>query len=210
LPCDAAAAGETAAADTLERRYVFMSANSLYKDSPHGDKTSKNEWRILPTEPSVARSSIVEPVSDQRPATPATDTDTQHCRYCTETLPPGARECPLCLREVADHSPERRARLSQPASAISRPPTDASLRAATISPGAITTVHGAATARGRAVYTLESPVQCPECDSEITTIHVIRVVRTQVSFTSTLPRKAYVIACPACRKLVSAGLSGLF
>ena len=59
------------------------------------------------------------------------------------------------------------------------------------------------------MYTLESPAQCPECDTEITTIHVIRVLRTQVSFTSTLPRKAYVIACPACRKLLSAGLSGL-
>jgi hypothetical protein len=34
-------------------------------------------------------------------------------------------------------------------------------------------------------------------------------MRTQVSFTSTLPRKAYVIACPACRRLLSAGLSGL-
>jgi hypothetical protein len=62
---------------------------------------------------------------------------------------------------------------------------------------------------GGAVYTLESPAQCPECNTEIDTIHVIRVMRTQVSFTSTLPRKAYVIACPACRRLLSAGLSGL-
>ena len=45
--------------------------------------------------------------------------------------------------------------------------------------------------------------------SEINTINVIRVMRTHVSFTSTLPRKAYVITCPACRKLLSAGLSGL-
>jgi hypothetical protein len=185
-----------------------MSANSLYKDAPDGDRTNKHDWRILPSEP-VARSSIVQPVSDQRPAMPATDT--QHCRYCTETLPPGARECPLCLREVTDHSPERRARLSQPATAISRPATDASLRAATISPGPITTVHGSsAPAAGGAVYTLESPALCPECNTEITTIHVIRVLRTQVSFTSTLPRKAYVTTCPVCRKLLSAGLSGLF
>ena len=184
-----------------------MSANSLYKDAPDDDKTNKHDWRILPSEP-IARSSIVQPVSDQRPAAPATATE--HGRYCTETLPPGARECPLCLREVADHSAERRARLSQPATAVTRPPTDASLRAATISPGPITTVHGPAPAPGGAVYTLESPAQCPECDTEITTIHIIRVLRTQVSFTSTLPRKAYVITCPACRKILSAGLSGLF
>ncbi len=188
-----------------------MSANSLYKAAPVGDKTNKNEWSLFPQEP-AARSSIVQPVSDQRAATPATDTSALQCRYCTETLPPGARECPLCLREVADDSTQRRALLSQPATAISRPATDASLRAATLSPGPITTIHGPAPAAGAggAVYTLESPAQCPECDTEITTIHVIRVLRTQVSFTSTLPRKAYVITCPACRKLLSAGLSGLF
>jgi len=187
-----------------------MSANSLYKDAHDGDKANENEWSIFPPE-RPARSSIVQPVSDQRPATSATDASVLQCRYCTETLPPGARECPLCLREVADDSTERRSRLSQPATAISRPATDASLRAATLSPGPTTTIHGPVPAAGAggAVYTLESPAQCPECDTEITTIHVIRVLRTQVSFTSTLPRKAYVVTCPACRKLLSAGLSGL-
>ena len=60
-----------------------------------------------------------------------------------------------------------------------------------------------------AVYTLESPVRCPECENEIRTLRVLRVLRTQVSFTSTLPRKGYVIVCPECDGMLSAELSGL-
>lgn len=196
-----------------------MSANSMFKDANDSDRTLTPEWSIFPPEPAV-RSSIVEAVSDQRPAsaTPSTDSDDQQCRYCTETLPPGARECPLCLREVGDAAAARRTMINtlinQPAAAIgSRPAAPASLSTSTFS-GTVpipTTIQAptAAAAAGGAVYTLESPALCPECDTEISTIHVIRVMRTQVSFTSTLPRKAYVISCPACRKLLSAGLSGL-
>lgn len=63
--------------------------------------------------------------------------------------------------------------------------------------------------QGGALYTLEAPAQCPECESEIRTLRVLRVLRTQVSFTSTLPRKGYVILCPECDRLLSAELSGL-
>ena len=183
-----------------------MSANSLIKDANDSNQAVNQEWGIYPAEP-AARSSIVTAVSDQRPAA---DSGAQQCRYCTETLPSGARECPLCLREVADRSAERRTMINQPPTASpNKPSTGTSLAAATLTgaTGLPAMTQGAAPAG--AVYTLESPAQCPECDSEITTIHVIRVMRTQVSFTSTLPRKAYVIACPACRKLLSAGLSGL-
>ena len=186
-----------------------MSANSLIKDAKDPNPPGKQEWGIYPAEP-AARSSIVTAVSDQRPAA---DSGVQQCRYCTETLPSGARECPLCLREVADRSAERRTMISQPLTVSgNKPSTGTSLAAATLTSATALPVmpQGAAAAGSAgAVYTLESPAQCPECDSEITTIHVIRVMRTQVSFTSTLPRKAYVIACPACRKLLSAGLSGL-
>jgi hypothetical protein len=186
-----------------------MSANSLIKDANDSNQAAKQEWGIYPAEP-AARSSIVTPVSDQRPAT---DSGVQQCRYCTETLPTGARECPLCLREVADRSAERRTMISKPPTvSANKPSTGTSLAAATLTGATALPVmpHGAAgAAPAGAVYTLESPAQCPECETEITTIHVIRVMRTQVSFTSTLPRKAYVIACPACRKLLSAGLSGL-
>ena len=189
-----------------------MSVNPLFKDASDSDKTVnvKEEWGIYPPEPAAARSSIVSPVSDQRPAVapaPATDAAVRQCRFCTETLPPGARECPLCLREVADPAAEPRRTAAQPQTLSgSRPLTNTSLAAASL---AATSVASPQAAAGGAVYTLESPAQCPECNTEINTIHVIRVMRTQVSFTSTLPRKAYVIACPACRRLLSAGLSGL-
>jgi hypothetical protein len=60
-----------------------------------------------------------------------------------------------------------------------------------------------------ALYTLESPVMCPQCEQEIRTLRVLRVLRTQASFTSTLPRKGYVIVCPECDRMLSAELSGL-
>jgi hypothetical protein len=60
-----------------------------------------------------------------------------------------------------------------------------------------------------ALYTLEGPVTCPECSTEIRTLRVLRVLRTQVSFTSTLPRRGYVILCPDCDRILSAELSGL-
>ena len=197
-----------------------MSANSLFKDANDPDRTAKHEWGIYPPEPQ-AKSSIVTPVSDQRPAaTSGTDSAVRQCRYCTETLPPGARECPLCLREVTDSAAETR-KTNQPSTLPgSRPLTATSLAASPAFTGPPMTAGGvpiavanqpaaAASPAAGAVYTLESPANCPECNTEINTIHVIRVMRTQVSFTSTLPRKAYVIACPACRRLLSAGLSGL-
>ena len=60
-----------------------------------------------------------------------------------------------------------------------------------------------------ALYTLEGPVTCPECSQEIRTLRVLRVLRTQVSFTSTLPRRGYVVVCPECERILSAELSGL-
>jgi len=59
------------------------------------------------------------------------------------------------------------------------------------------------------VYTLEFPTRCPQCSSEITVVRVSRLLRRQVSFTSTLPRKGYVIVCPECDGILSAELSGL-
>jgi hypothetical protein len=60
-----------------------------------------------------------------------------------------------------------------------------------------------------AVYTLEFPTRCPECSTEMSTVRVSRLLRTQVSFTSTLPRKGYIIVCPHCNGILSAELSGL-
>jgi hypothetical protein len=60
-----------------------------------------------------------------------------------------------------------------------------------------------------AVYSLEFPVLCPHCAMEISTFRVFRLLRSQVSFTSTLPRKGYVIVCPECERPISSELSGL-
>ena len=67
----------------------------------------------------------------------------------------------------------------------------------------------AGSTKSGALYSLEAPVICPECASEIRTLRVLRVLRTQVSFTSTLPRRGYVILCPDCDRILSAELSGL-
>lgn len=60
-----------------------------------------------------------------------------------------------------------------------------------------------------AIYSLEFPTQCPQCCSTISSVRVSRLLRTQVSFTSTLPRKGYIIVCPECEGILSAELSGL-
>ncbi len=62
---------------------------------------------------------------------------------------------------------------------------------------------------GGAVYAVEFPICCPHCQSSIQTMRALRVLRTQVPFMSTLPRKGYVLVCPECSGLLSAELSGL-
>ncbi len=60
-----------------------------------------------------------------------------------------------------------------------------------------------------AEYTLESPVRCPDCKRSLTGMQVVRLLRTKVNFTSSLPRRGYALICPGCKTLLSAGLSGL-
>jgi hypothetical protein len=60
-----------------------------------------------------------------------------------------------------------------------------------------------------AVYTLELPARCPHCREVIRTLRVLRLKRTQVTFTSTLPRSGRIIVCPECERIVSAELAAL-
>ena len=60
-----------------------------------------------------------------------------------------------------------------------------------------------------AEYTLESPAQCPTCRTGIRSVHAIRLLRTKVNFTSSLPRRGYVVICPACRAVVPAAVGGI-
>jgi predicted nucleic acid-binding Zn-ribbon protein len=60
-----------------------------------------------------------------------------------------------------------------------------------------------------AVYRLESPVKCPHCREIVTTLKAVRLLRDQVSFTSTLPRRGRVVACPNCQSILPAELTNL-
>ena len=60
-----------------------------------------------------------------------------------------------------------------------------------------------------AVYTLEGPARCPYCREPVRSLRVLRLTRTQVSFTSTLPRGGKVIVCPQCERIISAEVGGL-
>jgi hypothetical protein len=60
-----------------------------------------------------------------------------------------------------------------------------------------------------AEYALEAPLNCPRCKAEISSVQVVRLLRGQVNFTSTLPRRGHVIVCPECRGFLSAGLGGM-
>ncbi|MEO5741219.1 MAG: response regulator [Vicinamibacterales bacterium] len=58
-----------------------------------------------------------------------------------------------------------------------------------------------------AIYRLESAVRCPQCGEIISTLQAVRLLRTQVNFTSTLPRRGRVLVCPSCTSIVSAELT---
>jgi hypothetical protein len=60
-----------------------------------------------------------------------------------------------------------------------------------------------------AEYTLETPVSCPNCKGEISSVHVVRLLRSRINFTSTLPRRGHVILCGSCRAMLSANLGGI-
>lgn len=59
-----------------------------------------------------------------------------------------------------------------------------------------------------AFYRLESWVLCPHCEKRIEAVGVVRLLRTEVNFISTLPRKGQVAVCPECRSIVPVQLTG--
>ena len=63
--------------------------------------------------------------------------------------------------------------------------------------------------QGGAVYELEVAARCPHCRNVIRTVRVIRLKRTHVTFTSTLPRGGRALACPACERILSVELAAL-
>ena len=65
----------------------------------------------------------------------------------------------------------------------------------------------AAATSSDAVYRLESTARCPQCGETISTLRAVRLLRSQVNFTSTLPRRGRVITCPCCFSIVPAELT---
>jgi hypothetical protein len=60
-----------------------------------------------------------------------------------------------------------------------------------------------------ATYALETAVRCATCAEMITEVRVVRMLRTKVNFTSTLPRRGRVLACPKCLSVISGELGNL-
>lgn len=154
---------------------------------------AENEWGLFDPEqagmPATMRivregENPTTPPNDERAPSAAVTSRTPQCRSCGESLPVDSAQCPRCSREVADGN-QRGFELP----ALAPPASDKAQRGAT--------------------YTLEFPTRCPHCDQQIRTFLVFRLLRSQVSFTSTLPRRGYVIVCPECERLLSAELSGL-
>jgi FixJ family two-component response regulator len=61
--------------------------------------------------------------------------------------------------------------------------------------------------RIEAAYSLECPVRCPSCGDTISTLKAVRLLRTHVNFTSTLPRRGRLVVCPSCLAVLPAELS---
>jgi CheY-like chemotaxis protein len=61
--------------------------------------------------------------------------------------------------------------------------------------------------RIEAEYTLECPVRCPSCGERIETVKAVRLIRAQVNFTSTLPRRGRVIVCSHCLAIIPGELT---
>jgi CheY-like chemotaxis protein len=58
-----------------------------------------------------------------------------------------------------------------------------------------------------ALYTLESPVRCSACGEVMTSVNAVRLIRSQVAFTSLLPRRGRVVVCPHCLAVIPAELT---
>lgn len=58
-----------------------------------------------------------------------------------------------------------------------------------------------------AEYTLETPVRCTACGERVRSLKAVRLIRSRVNFTSTLPRRGRVVVCPHCLGIMPAELT---
>jgi hypothetical protein len=105
----------------------------------------------------------------------------QTCHACGSRLADGATQCQSCLVAVPEEQEVY----------------DLSAEPAMIPPEW----------EGGAMYTLERSARCPHCKELIRSVRVLRLKRTQVSFTSPLPRAGRVIVCTTCLAILSADVT---
>jgi hypothetical protein len=108
------------------------------------------------------------------------------CAHCSGEIPANVEACPICLEKTAGG--EEAFELELPSESGEEIPAEW---------------------QGGAVYTLELPARCPYCLVQIRTVRVLKLKRTQVAFTSTVPRGGRVIICPECTRILSAELAAL-
>ena len=60
-----------------------------------------------------------------------------------------------------------------------------------------------------AEYALEMSASCPQCKTEIESVHVVRALRMKVNFVSSLPRRGQLLICPECRGILGGSLGGI-
>lgn len=60
-----------------------------------------------------------------------------------------------------------------------------------------------------AEYALEYACNCPHCLHSLKTVAVVRMLRTKVNFTSTMPRRGRAVICPKCRNILTVELTTL-
>lgn len=158
-----------------------------------GDNTAMNANALRDTSPSAAR-----PVRDEWGLYDPQQAGMQALLRTIDDTPPPVSVTTISTSEGEPDADRVYGGMHEPP--VQQTATDRSAPATATAP---------AKSQVGALYTLEAPARCPECEQEIRTLRVLRVLRTQVSFTSTLPRKGYVIVCPECERLLSAELSGL-
>ena len=115
---------------------------------------------------------------------PVTISRMNTCTACGEKLSSGATKCPLCLVPVQQEEDE----VYNLEASGEEIPTEW---------------------EGGAVYTLEFAARCPHCRELIRSLRVLRLKRSQVSFTSPLPRGGRALVCTSCRGIISADVSTL-
>ncbi len=77
----------------------------------------------------------------------------------------------------------------------------------TIAPAEATSDQSELQTEDEAEYTLESSAKCPLCRAILNKVAVVRLLRTKVNFTSSLPRRGCVAICPSCRGIIPASIS---